>query len=72
MVGFEVGAVLADWTRNYNPTRNFTNPYNSTHPSDSVFDFTGGGGADDDDDATFHLVDSKPPSRPRFGPKWRF
>ncbi|GMP92134.1 hypothetical protein CsSME_00042487 [Camellia sinensis var. sinensis] len=69
MVGFEVGAVLVDWTRNS------TNPRSSTHPSDSVFDFTGNdsfnSGAAADDDATFRLVDSKPPSRPRFGPKWQ-
>ncbi|GMP92133.1 hypothetical protein CsSME_00042487 [Camellia sinensis var. sinensis] len=64
-----VGAVLVDWTRNS------TNPRSSTHPSDSVFDFTGNdsfnSGAAADDDATFRLVDSKPPSRPRFGPKWQ-
>ncbi|KAI8000388.1 Eukaryotic translation initiation factor 3 subunit D [Camellia lanceoleosa] len=67
---------IADWTRNYNPSRNSTNPRNSTHPSDSVFDFTGddsfGGAGAADDDATFRLVDGKPPPRPRFGPKWRF
>ncbi|CAL5424020.1 unnamed protein product [Camellia sinensis] len=88
MVGFEVRAVLADWTRNYNPTRNSTNPRNSTHPhnsthsrnsiypSDSIFDFTSdnsfGDAAAADDNATFCLVDSKSPSRLRVGPKWRF
>ncbi|XP_010272431.1 PREDICTED: eukaryotic translation initiation factor 3 subunit D-like [Nelumbo nucifera] len=61
---------IADWTRNYNPSRN--NPRN---PSDAVFDFAldeSSAALAADDDSTFRLVDGKPPSRPRFGPKWRF
>lgn len=63
---------IADWTRNYNPSR-ANNPRN---PADAVFDFTGddsfGGGITADEDASFRLVDGKPPPRPKFGPKWRF
>ncbi|KAI9075446.1 hypothetical protein K1719_042571 [Acacia pycnantha] len=59
---------IADWTRNFN------NPARPKNPADAVFDFT----IDDsfpasaDDDSSFHLVDGKPPPRPKFGPKWRF
>lgn len=63
---------IADWTRNYNPSR-ANNPRN---PADAVFDFTGddsfGGGIAADEDSSFRLVDGKPPPRPKFGPKWRF
>ncbi|XP_010260224.1 PREDICTED: eukaryotic translation initiation factor 3 subunit D-like [Nelumbo nucifera] len=61
---------IADWTRNYNPSRN--NPRN---PSDAVFDFAldeSSAALAADDDSTFRLVDGKPPPRPRFGPRWRF
>ncbi|KAI3949257.1 hypothetical protein MKW92_006906 [Papaver armeniacum] len=58
---------IADWTRNYNQNRN---PRNSGH--DSVFDFNLDDSIPVDDDNTFHLVDGKPPPRPKFGPKWRF
>ncbi|XP_062173604.1 eukaryotic translation initiation factor 3 subunit D-like [Alnus glutinosa] len=58
---------VADWTRNFNNTR----PKN---PSDSVFDFSNDESfpAFAEDDSSFHLVDGKPPPKPRFGPKWRF
>ncbi|KAG2399938.1 Eukaryotic translation initiation factor 3 subunit [Vigna angularis] len=59
---------IADWTRNFN------NPARFKNPADSVFDFTNDDffPASADDDASFHLVDGKPPPRPKFGPKWRF
>ncbi|KAF6168617.1 hypothetical protein GIB67_005229 [Kingdonia uniflora] len=60
---------IADWTRNYNPSRNPRNP------SDSAFDFSldeSSAAFAADDDSTFRLVDGKPPPRPKFGPKWRF
>ncbi|KAI3854231.1 hypothetical protein MKW98_024654 [Papaver atlanticum] len=59
---------IADWTRNYNNQNR--NPRNSGH--DSVFDFNLDDSIPVDDDNTFHLVDGKPPPRPKFGPKWRF
>ncbi|KAI3936983.1 hypothetical protein MKX01_015198 [Papaver californicum] len=59
---------IADWTRNYNNQNR--NPRNSGH--DSVFDFNLDDSTPVDDDNTFHLVDGKPPPRPKFGPKWRF
>lgn len=67
---------IADWTRNVN-NPSATRPNANKNSSDSVFDFTAdnsfpGGAAAGDDDSTFHLVDGKPPPRPKFGPKWRF
>ncbi|MCL7038213.1 hypothetical protein MKW94_027883 [Papaver nudicaule] len=59
---------IADWTRNYNNQNR--NPRNSGH--DSVFDFNLDDSMPVDDDQSFHLVDGKPPPRPKFGPKWRF
>ncbi|WOK99261.1 eukaryotic translation initiation factor 3 subunit D-like [Canna indica] len=59
---------VADWTRNPNASR-------SGVAGGGVFDFTldesspFGAGADE---SSFRLVDSKPPPRPKFGPRWRF
>ncbi|KAH0997943.1 hypothetical protein GBA52_021807 [Prunus armeniaca] len=59
---------IADWTCTFN------NPAWSKNPSNSVFDFSNDESflASADDDASFRLVDGKPPSRPRFDPKWQF
>lgn len=59
---------IADWTRNFN------NPGRPKNPSDSVFDFSNDESfpPSADDDSSFRIVDSKPPPKPRFGPKWRF
>ncbi|XP_050364132.1 eukaryotic translation initiation factor 3 subunit D-like [Argentina anserina] len=57
---------IADWTRTFN------NPARSRNPSDAVFDFSNDSSFPDDD-SSFRLVDGKPPpTRPKFGPKWRF
>ncbi|KAK8575236.1 hypothetical protein V6N13_033521 [Hibiscus sabdariffa] len=64
-------------------TRNFANANPSNRPSgkpgsasESPFDFSldldAFPLANPDDDSSFRLVDAKPPTRPKFGPKWRF
>ncbi|GMJ14681.1 hypothetical protein like AT4G20980 [Hibiscus trionum] len=65
-------------------TRNFANANQSNRPSsgrpgsaaESPFDFSldidASPLANPDDDSAFRLVDAKPPTRPKFGPKWRF
>ncbi|CAN1129594.1 Eukaryotic translation initiation factor 3 subunit D [Linum perenne] len=65
---------IADWTRN---NQNAGRPNAGKNASDSVFDFTAddsflGGGAGAGDEEAFRLVDGKLPTRPKFGPKWRF
>ncbi|KAK8485315.1 hypothetical protein V6N12_000286 [Hibiscus sabdariffa] len=69
---------IADFTRNF-ANANPSNRPTSGKPgsaSESPFDFSldldAFPLANPDDDSSFRLVDVKPPTRPKFGPKWRF
>ncbi|KAL4308110.1 hypothetical protein GQ457_01G042150 [Hibiscus cannabinus] len=69
---------IADFTRNF-ANANPSNRPTSGKPgsvSESPFDFSldldAFPLANPDDDSSFRLVDAKPPTRPKFGPKWRF
>ncbi|XP_039049541.1 eukaryotic translation initiation factor 3 subunit D-like [Hibiscus syriacus] len=69
---------IADFTRNFpSSNANASNRPSSGKPgsADSPFDFSLDLDAfplANDDGSAFRLVDAKPPSRPKFGPKWRF
>ncbi|KAE8689431.1 Eukaryotic translation initiation factor 3 subunit D [Hibiscus syriacus] len=69
---------IADFTRNF-ANANPSNRPTSGKPgsaSESPFDFSldldAFPLANPEDDSSFRLVDAKPPTRPKFGPKWRF
>ncbi|XVF25791.1 hypothetical protein REPUB_Repub13aG0243900 [Reevesia pubescens] len=72
---------IADFTRSFassnaNPSNRPSSAKPGANSSDAPFDFSLDLDAfplvNPDDDSSFRLVDSKPPPRPRFGPKWRF
>ncbi|KAE8686415.1 Eukaryotic translation initiation factor 3 subunit D [Hibiscus syriacus] len=69
---------IADFTRyfaNGNPS-NRPSSWKQGSASESHFNFSldldAFPLANPDDDSSFRLVDAKPPTRPKFGPKWRF
>ncbi|MBA0694473.1 hypothetical protein Goari_004760 [Gossypium aridum] len=70
---------IADFTRSFanaNPSNRPSSGKPGAASSESPFDFSLDLDtfplANPEDDSSFRLVDAKPPTRPKFGPKWRF